>query len=40
VKEVPVASIYDLEMNSIEGESVELSRFRDQVCLIVNLASA
>ena len=40
VKEVRMASIYDLEMNSIEGESVELSRYRDQVCLIVNLASA
>lgn len=35
-----MATIYELEMKSIEGTSIELSRFRDQVCLIVNLASA
>ena len=35
-----MATIYDLEMKSIEGESVELSRVRDRGCLIVNVASA
>ena len=34
-----MASIYDLEMDSIDGQPVELSGFRDQVCLIVNVAS-
>lgn len=32
-------SIYDLEMESITGESVSLSRYRDQALLVVNLAS-
>ena len=31
--------IYDLKMHSIEGELVSFSKFRDQVLLIVNLAS-
>ena len=35
-----MATICDLEMNSIEGESVAFSAYRDQVCLIVNVASA
>ena len=30
---------YDFEMPSISGEPVEFSRYRDQVCLIVNVAS-
>lgn len=30
---------YDLEMNSITGEMVSLSDFRDEALLIVNLAS-
>jgi hypothetical protein len=33
-------SIYDLEMTSITGEQVDFGRFRDQVLLIVNVASA
>lgn len=32
-------SIYDLSMESITGENVSLSGYRDQVLLIVNLAS-
>ena len=35
-----MTSFYDLEMASITGETVEFSAFRDQVCLIVNVASA
>ena len=35
-----MATIYDLEMNSIEGDNVAFSTYRDQVCLIVNVASA
>ncbi len=31
--------IYELSMTDIEGNAVELSRFRNQVLLIVNLAS-
>ena len=30
---------HDIEMPSITGETVELSRYQDQVCLIVNVAS-
>lgn len=33
-------SIYDLEMSSITGEQVSFDRFRDQVMLVVNVASA
>jgi glutathione peroxidase-family protein len=33
-------SIHDLEMTSITGESVRFDRFRDQVLLVVNVASA
>lgn len=32
-------NIYDLEMESITGESVPFSDYRDQALLIVNLAS-
>ncbi len=32
-------SFHDLEMTSITGEPVEFSSYRDQVCLIVNVAS-
>jgi hypothetical protein len=35
-----MSSIYDLEMTSITGEQVSFDRFRDQVLLIVNVASA
>ena len=34
-----MASIHDFEMASITGESVSLSQYEGQVCLIVNLAS-
>ena len=32
-------SIYQFTMSTIEGEEVSLARYRDQVCLIVNVAS-
>ena len=35
-----MASMYDFEMNSIQGESVALSDFEGKVCLVVNVASA
>ena len=35
----PVSNMYDLTMTSIAGEPVALDQFRDQVCLIVNVAS-
>jgi glutathione peroxidase len=34
-----MASMHDFTMNSITGESVDLSSFENQVCLIVNVAS-
>jgi len=34
-----MTDFYDLKMASITGDSVEFSKFRDQVCLIVNVAS-
>ena len=34
-----MSKLYALEMNSISGKSVSLSEYRDQVLLIVNLAS-
>ena len=35
-----MASLHDFEMNSITGESVKLSQYEGNVCLIVNLATA
>ncbi len=35
-----MASIHDLEMTGITGEQVSFDRFRDQVMLVVNVASA
>lgn len=35
-----MSSIYNLEMASITGEAIRFDRFRDQVLLIVNVASA
>lgn len=35
-----MSSIYELEMSSITGEQVNFDQFRDQVLLIVNVASA
>lgn len=34
-----MTGIYDITMSSITGESVEFSRYRNQVLLVVNLAS-
>jgi glutathione peroxidase-family protein len=35
-----MSSIYDLRMEDITGEQVDFDRFRGQVLLIVNVASA
>jgi len=35
-----MSAIHDLSMESITGEQVDFDRFRDQVLLIVNVASA
>ena len=35
-----MSSIYDLQMTSITGEQVDFDQFRDQVLVIVNVASA
>lgn len=32
-------NVYDLEMDSITGEKISFSEFRDQALLVVNLAS-
>ena len=34
-----MASFHDFEMVSITGEKVSFEKFRDQVCLVVNVAS-
>jgi glutathione peroxidase-family protein len=34
-----MSSFHDLEMTSIDGEQVSFEKFRDQVCLVVNVAS-
>lgn len=35
-----MASMHDFEMTSITGESVALSDYAGQICLVVNVASA
>lgn len=35
-----MASMHDFEMTSISGEQVSLSDYENQLCLVVNLASA
>jgi glutathione peroxidase-family protein len=35
-----MSHLYDLTMTSITGDQVDLSDFRDQVLLVVNVASA
>jgi len=35
-----MASLHDFTMTSITGDQVEFSSFENQVCLIVNVASA
>jgi glutathione peroxidase len=37
---IPMPSVYDFEAQSIDGQTVPLSRFRGQALLIVNTASA
>jgi len=34
-----MTTLFDFEMTGIEGDTVALSKFRDQVCLVVNVAS-
>jgi|TARA_B110000967_G_scaffold184035_1_gene203150 glutathione peroxidase-family protein len=34
-----MSDIYNLEMNSITGESVSFSDYREQAMLVINLAS-
>lgn len=34
-----MTNMHDFEMTSIQGEPVELSDFRNQFCLVVNIAS-
>jgi len=34
-----MASMHDFEMETITGETVSLSQYEGQVCLVVNLAS-
>jgi glutathione peroxidase-family protein len=34
-----MSAFYDIEMEAITGEAVSFSEYRDQVLLIVNLAS-
>lgn len=36
---VAMSKFYDFEMTSITGEQVAFDRFRDQMALIVNVAS-
>ena len=35
-----MTNFHDLEMTSITGEQITFDQFRDQVCLVVNVASA
>jgi hypothetical protein len=34
-----MTDFYDLQMKTIHGETLEFSQFRDQLCLIVNVAT-
>ncbi len=34
-----MSNFFDFEMNDIDGEAVAFSKFRDQVSLVVNVAS-
>lgn len=34
-----MTTLHDFEMTGIDGDDVALSKFRDQVCLVVNVAS-
>ena len=34
-----MSSFHDIEMTSITGEPVSLSKYQDSLCLVVNVAS-
>jgi hypothetical protein len=36
---VSMSSFYDFTMDSITGDPVSFEKYRDQVCLVVNVAS-
>ena len=38
-QEEPMSEFHSLEMRSITGEPVSLSKFQENLCLIVNVAS-
>ena len=38
-EETSMSAIHGIEMSSITGEPVSLSKFQDNLCLIVNVAS-
>ena len=35
-----MSNMHDFTMDSIDGKAVNLSDYKDQVCLVVNVASA
>ena len=35
-----MSTMHDFTMDSIDGDAVNLADFKDQVCLVVNVASA
>ena len=35
-----MSTMHNFTMNSIDGDAVDLADYKDQVCLIVNVASA
>jgi len=35
-----MTSFHDLQMNAITGELIDFSEYKDQLCLVVNVASA
>lgn len=34
------SNMHDFKVNSIDGKEVDLSIYKDQLCLVVNVASA
>jgi glutathione peroxidase-family protein len=38
-EETSMSDIHDIEMSSITGDPVRLSKYQDNLCLIVNVAS-
>jgi len=38
-KEILMTDLYDIKVETITGETISLSEYRDQALLIVNLAS-